>query len=283
MQLTRYDAASAFLARAQAWLEENEATSNLLLGIAVRLAEHPERIKTPPYLATIEAEGELLAAAVMTPPHRVILYSPAGADPAPLRLILDDLRLGGWPVPGVMAPVATSAAFAQLWTDATGQAHRPAMSERAYELRLVIPPAPVPGALRPATEADLPLAADWAYRFMQDAGLPSTAAEAREIAELRIADRDLFLWDDGGPVSMVAKTRRTTHSISISLVYTPRELRGRGYASACVAALSQQLLDAGWGFCTLFTDLANPTSNDIYQRIGYRPVCDFTEYDFEPA
>ncbi len=72
-----------------------------------------------------------------------------------------------------------------------------------------------------------------------------------------------------------------THGIVVSLVYTPRALRGRGYASACVAALSQQLLDAGWQFCALFTDLANPTSNDIYQRIGYRPVCDFNEYDFE--
>ncbi len=281
MQLTRYESASAFLARAQAWLEQDEATNNLILGIAVRLAEHPERTKQPPYLATVEADGGLVAAAVMTPPHRVILYSAAGADLAALRPILDDLRAGGWPAPGVMAPSATAAAFARLWSDTTGWPHRPAMSERAYELRRVIPPAAVPGALRPATEADLPLAAAWAYSFMQDAGLPGTAAEAREIAELRIADRDLFLWDDGGPVSMAAKTRHSTHGIVISLVYTPRELRGRGYASACVAALSQQLLDAGWQFCALFTDLANPTSNDIYQRIGYRPVGDFQEYDFE--
>lgn len=281
MKLTRYGSAPIFLARAQAWLEENEAANSLILGIAARLAEHPDRIKQPPYLATVEVDGDLAAAAVMTPPHRVILYSAGGADPAPLRLILDDLQAGDWRVPGVMAPSATSAAFAQIWTDATGQPHRPAMRERAYELRRVIPPAPIPGFLQPATEADLPLAAAWAYNFMQDAGLPGTAAEAAEIAGFRIADRDLFLWDDGGPVSMAAKTRRSTHGISISLVYTPRELRGRGYASACVAALSQQLLDAGWQFCTLFTDLANPTSNDIYQRIGYRPVCDFDEYDFE--
>lgn len=280
MQLTRYQSAPAFLARAQAWLEQNEAANNLILGIAVRLAQHPDRIKQPPYLATVEANGELVAAAVMTPPHRIVLYAAAGADPAPLRPLVDDLRAGGWSVPGVMAPSATSAAFAQLWSDATGRPHRPAMRERAYELRHVTPPAAVPGALRPATEADLPLAAAWAYNFMRDAGLPGTEEQAREIAELRIADRDLFLWDDGGPVSMAAKTRHSTHGISISLVYTPAALRGRGYASACVAALSQQLLDAGWEFCALFTDLANPTSNDIYQRIGYRPVCDFNEYDF---
>lgn len=281
MKLTRYESAPAFLSRAQAWLEEHEALNSLIVGIAVRLAEHPDRIKQPPYLATVEDKGALAAAAVMTPPHRIILYSAVGADPALLRLIADDLRVGGWRVPGVMAPSATSEAFAQLWSDAAGQAHRPAMRERAYELRQVIPPASVPGYLRSATEADLPLAAAWAYNFMRDAGLPGTAESAQETAELRIADRDMFLWDDGGPVSMAAKTRRSSHGIAVSLVYTPRELRGRGYASACVAALSQQLLDAGWQFCALFTDLANPTSNDIYQRIGYRPVGDFQEYDFE--
>lgn len=281
MHLVCYTAAAAFLARAQAWLEQDEATNNLILGIAVRLAEHPDRIKQPPYLATVAAGGELVAAAVMTPPHRVVVYSAAGANPAPLRPILDDLQAGGWSVPGVMAPNPTSEAFARLWSAETGRAYRPAMRERCYELRRVVPPAAVPGRLRPATEADLPLAADWAYRFMVDAGLPGTVESARELAEIRIADRDLFIWDDGGPTSMAAKTRHSTSGIVVSLVFTPRELRGRGYASACVAALSQQLLGAGWQFCALFTDLANPTSNDIYQRIGYRPVCDFAEYDFE--
>lgn len=281
LKLTHYETPSVFLARVQAFLEQAEAANNLLLGIAVRLAEHPDRTKQPPYLATVEADGALVVAAVMTPPHRVLLSSAAGADPAPLRLVMDDLRAGSWGVPGVMASAATSAAFAQLWSAATAQPHRPGMHERVYELCHVIPPARVSGSLRPATEADLPLAADWAYRFMQDAGLPGGVEDAREIAELRIADRDLFLWDDGGPAAMAAKTRHTVHGYTIGLVYTPGELRGRGYASACVAALSQQLLDAGWQFCTLFTDLANPTSNSIYQRIGYRPVCDFDEYDFE--
>ena len=110
--------------------------------------------------------------------------------------------------------------------------------------------------------------------------LEGTIEGAREIAELRIADRDLFIWDDGGPVSTVTKTRHSTHGIVVSLVYTPPAHRNRGYASAAVAALSQQLLDAGWEFCALFTDLANPTSNSIYQRIGYRPVADFDEYIF---
>ena len=184
-------------------------------------------------------------------------------------------------MPGVGGIKPTSKAFAEVWSAVTGQPHRAGMNERVYELRRVIPPEPpIPGALRVATEDDLPLMSEWVWGFIQDAGLEGTVEGAREIAELRIADRDLFIWEDGGPVSTVTKTRHSTHGIVVSLVYTPPAHRNRGYASAAVAALSQQLLDAGWEFCALFTDLANPTSNSIYQRIGYRPVADFDEYIF---
>jgi uncharacterized protein len=174
-----------------------------------------------------------------------------------------------------------SRTFAEIWSAVTGRPHRAGMNELVYELRRVIPPdPPIPGALRIATEADLPLMSEWVWAFIQGAGLEGTAEGAREIAELRIADRDLFIWDDGGPVSMVTKVRHSTHGIVVSLVYTPPAYRNHGYASAAVAALSQQMLDAGWAFCALFTDLANPSSNSIYRRIGYRPVADFDEYLF---
>ena len=99
----------------------------------------------------------------------------------------------------------------------------------------------------------------------------------------RIRAGDIFVWESkaGEIVSMAQRTRPTVNVITIGLVYTPPELRGRGYASNCVAALSQHLLDSGWSICSLTTDLANPVSNHIYQRMGYRPVCDFNEYRFE--
>jgi len=278
--LTQYPAADAFLARAQADLERHEAVNNLMIGIAVRLKEFPERIQERPYLATVEDEGGLLAAAVMTPPHRVILHA-EGDDLESLRMIAQDLVANGWAVPGVTGPKHASRAFAEIWSELTGQPHRPGMHERIYELRRVFPPdPPVPGIFRPAIAADVAWVSDWVWGFIQDAGVDGTAEEALEIARQKISDEDLFVWEDGRPVSIVAKTRHTTHGIVVSLVYTPREHRNRGYASACVAALSQRLLDAGWQFCALFTDLANPTSNSIYQRIGYRPVTDFDEYHF---
>ncbi len=284
MLFTRYQAADAFLARAQARLERREATNNLIVSIAVRLKEHPDRIKTPPYLATVEDGDALVAAAVMTPPHRVIIHGPEGsADPAPLRLIVDDLIAGDWTPPGVTGPAEVARAFGEVWKTARGGQVRLNMHLRIYDLHQVVYPLGVPGVLRAATEADLDFLPRWIYEFNRDAGLDITVEAAQETAEVRVGDRDIFLWEAsrGQPASMAAKTRHSTHGMIVSLVYTPPDFRRRGYAGACVAALSQQLLDAGWEWCALFTNLANPTSNSVYQKIGYRPVCDFDEYVFE--
>jgi len=80
---------------------------------------------------------------------------------------------------------------------------------------------------------------------------------------------------------MAAKTRPTEKGMTVGGVYTPPELRGKGYATSCVAELSRHILQSGKEFCTLYTDLANPTSNSIYKKIGYTEVCDSVEYTFK--
>jgi len=170
-------------------------------------------------------------------------------------------------------------AFAGLWAHRTGAIRAPGMSQRIYKLTQVILPRNSPGSLRPATENDAGRIVRWMVAFQQEAA-PNSPRPSPDMTHARIAEGDVFLWDDGGPVSMAVKTRPTRHGISVSWVYTPPELRRRGYATACVAALSRQLLDAGFDYCTLFTDLSNPTSNAIYQQIGYRPVCDYQEIKF---
>jgi predicted GNAT family acetyltransferase len=99
--------------------------------------------------------------------------------------------------------------------------------------------------------------------------------------ERTIEEGRLYLWCDKVPVSMAWKARPTKSGVVVSGVYTPPEHRRRGYATCCVAALSQRLLDTGYTYCTLYTDLANPTSNSIYRKIGYQPVCESMMYRFE--
>jgi predicted GNAT family acetyltransferase len=107
--------------------------------------------------------------------------------------------------------------------------------------------------------------------------------EARSMVEHRLASGDggFLLWVDGGEtVSVSGWGGPTPNGIRVGPVYTPPELRGRGYATALVAELSQSLLDGGRSFVFLYTDLANPTSNAIYERIGYRMVCESAEIAF---
>ena len=282
MDLTTYSDAAAFLARAQDWLEAHEAANGLMLGLTLRLRQFPERIRVTPYYATVEDERGLVLAAVMTPPYRMILYGERSNAAAAIEPILNDLEDNQWPLPGVLGPRAIALEAAELWSTRTGRPHHIGRRERIYELRRVNPLPPAPGRLRLANMDELALAAEWTYAFQHDAGDLADRDTAQEMASQRIADRLLYLWDDGRPVSMCASSRPTARSITVSLVYTPPALRRRGYARSAVAALSQSLLDAGWQSCTLFTDLANPTSNHIYQEIGYAPVCDYDEYTFEP-
>ncbi|HLZ57776.1 MAG TPA: GNAT family N-acetyltransferase [Ktedonosporobacter sp.] len=283
MIITTYEHASDFLARARADLERNEVLNGLPLGITLRLQHPSERIEAP-YLATVEEEGQMIVAAVMTPPFRLIVTSNQTEDfgKAP-SLLIHNLREQGWPVPGVMGPASLSDLFAQTWSSLTGEASHLRTQERLFELTEVNAPRPGPGSLRLATPDDTALVVSWIKAFQEEAlHLSLSEDEAQAWARTRIGRGEVSLWvlPDEAIVSLVATTRPVSRVISIAPVYTPPELRGHGYASRAVAALSQHLLDSGWQHCSLFTDLSNPTSNSIYPQVGYRPVCDFHEYDF---
>jgi predicted GNAT family acetyltransferase len=284
VQTISYDDAASFLKDTQEELESTEAVNGLLLGICLRLAQYPERIDKPPTLKAVrDADGPILAA-VMTPPFNIVLSeirsdSRGNADAA-VRMLAEKLVVEEIAVPGVLGPTAHAQSFARAWSDLTGEPAEISMRQRAFELREVKVPRARDGKLRPATSSDLELATIWCHAFMVDAFGSGDMQKAREIVDVRIADGAIYLWDVGDPVSMAMKTRPTQRGISISFVYTPPELRKRGYATACVAELSRMLLESGREFCSLFTDLSNPTSNHIYQEIGYRPVADFYQYSF---
>ena len=147
---------------------------------------------------------------------------------------------------------------------------------RAFQLREVRPPPAPEGRLRVAGPGDAPLLERWTSAFLVDIDEPMPESEAVGMVSTLMATDDLVVWERRGEVvSMAAVNRRTAWSSNVASVYTPPQHRGRGYASAAVAGLSQRELDAGAEWCCLFTDLANPTSNHIYVAIGYMAVCDY--------
>jgi predicted GNAT family acetyltransferase len=79
---------------------------------------------------------------------------------------------------------------------------------------------------------------------------------------------------------MAGLTRPAAGMVRVMAVYTPREYRARGYAGAATAAVTRSALDAGVTDVVLFTDLSNPTSNALYQRLGYTPIEDRRTVEF---
>jgi hypothetical protein len=278
MRLDRYESAAEFLAAAGPWLAQREAEHNLILGIASTLRDHPELYPAPPFLATVSHDGSTVAAALRTPPFNLVL-SEVDDDRA-LGLLV--ANLDGTDLSGVVARPDVATGFADRWVAAHGGGWEMAMEERIYQLSTVVPPRPVRGRAREAIAIDRPLLVEWLAAFGREALDDDDATRvATQVNDwLAGKGRRLWLWDDDGPRSLAAAGGETPNGIRIGPVYTPPAERGHGYASALVAAVSQAQLDAGRRFCFLYADLANPTSNKIYQAIGYRPVTDALRIDF---
>ena len=268
----------AFLAAAGPFLAEREAEHNLLLGIASNLqAGLVPASSEPNDFFVCRAAGRIVLAALRTPPHNLVLSEVD--DLAALTALADattELQL-----PGVSGPSGPAGEFAERWAGAVGRPPRLVLAERIFRLTRVRPPAAPPGRLRLATPADRALLVDWFQAFTDEALPPGTPPFDPGLVDRRIAGGGIYLWDDDGPVAFASVGSRTPNGARVGPVYTPPDRRGRGYASACVAGASQERLDSGLRFLFLFTDLANPTANHIYEAIGYEPVRDVDIWRFE--
>jgi uncharacterized protein len=285
IQVDRLRDPRSFLQAAGAFLEQREAEHNLLFGIAASLITDPQRPMTAPAEFGVVRRGdEVVAAGIMTPPYNLVLSWTDDAEA--MAALATEYARTRIDVPGLTAPPAMAQAFSDEWLGPRGQIAVRTLAERIYRLERVIPVHDVPGAMRIADAADRDLLVGWMHAFLAEAlGHPrSVEAEILIDGALRTGSRTFYLWEiDARPVSMAGVTGPTPHGIRVGPVYTPPGERGHGFASALTAATSQAQLDQGRRFVFLFTDLANPTSNKIYQAIGFEPVIDIDQWSFEPA
>jgi len=280
VKLTRYADVDRFLDVAGAFLVEREAEHNLILGVSGSVRDDPGLYTAPPYIATVGDGTRVVAAAIQTPPFRLILSEVD--DPVAIGLLVADLL--DRDLPGVQGPADVVRVFVEQWGTRGGPPARHRVSERIYQVSRVIPARPVSGSRRDPLPGDRDRLVEWIWAF----GFEALGEDDRDGAAKAVDDwivgrgRVLHVWEDGNDiVSVCGVAGPTPNGIRIGPVYTPPEHRGHGYASALTAAVSQALLDAGRRFVFLFTDLANPTSNHIYQSIGYEPVSDFDIFVFD--
>lgn len=281
MNLVLFDNPADCKAGTWPFLLAHEAENNLMIGVITQLAAGNDSFMTPgarPLLCAVQDGTAVVAAGMMTPPFNLGLTR---APDAAIEYLACHLHERNISLPGVGGPSRSVEVFSAAWSHLTGRPMHRNKALRIYQLDRVTGTSRAPGTLCQASPADLGLIIEWSGAFCADChlGNPSSPDRLRR----RIDNREYFLWKGPHAVSMASAAGPTPSGIRIGSVYTPPALRNRGYASALVAALSQYQLDAGCRFCFLYTDLANPTSNSIYQKIGYRPVCDCDEYLVAPA
>ncbi|MEU1624715.1 GNAT family N-acetyltransferase [Streptomyces sp. NPDC020096] len=219
-------------------------------------------------------DGAVAGAYLRTPPYNLLLTG----LPADAAQPLADIHAASDPtLPGVSGPTASVEAFGAAWQRTTGARPKVSRGERLYRLVELAPPPPAAGQRgRVAGSGDRELLIDWWTRFAQVIGEPRPYHADRAVAD-RLGYGGASLWEDGGqPVSLAGASRLVAGTVRIAPVFTPEALRGRGYASQVTALVCRQALEAGAREVLLFADLANPTSNALYQRLGFRPVRDFT-------
>jgi GNAT superfamily N-acetyltransferase len=228
-----------------------------------------------------DATGAVSGAVSHTPPYELLLG--VVPDEAMRPLARELLDRGRRPA-GVNGATSPAVEFASVWSALTGDKVALGFAMRLYRLGELVPPDPAPpGRARLATADDTSLLVEWVLGFDEDAGTHIHDADAAVADRLRYGG--LILWEDGDgtPVSLAGRTRPAAGVVRIGPVYTPRALRRRGWGAAVTAAASRDALDHGGTEVVLFTDLANPTSNELYQRLGYRAVSDRAALTFEAA
>jgi uncharacterized protein len=264
-------------------LAAREAEHNLIFGILGGIGRNRLTFGGEPYLGVALRERHVAAVAVCTPPYGPTLAETN--DVQAVQALAGDLHSWRAALPGVHGGRDVSRAFAQRWEALAGVGARVVMAQRIYQTVEATRPAGVPGAARLYDPDDEELVLRWVEAFTAEAGdeaVPQLDAEAWLERKLDDPDAEIMLWQDGDrPVSIAVSGSATPTGLRVGPVYTPPEKRRRGYAEAVTAEVTARALATGRRFCFLFTDLGNPTSNAIYQRIGYRPVSDVDQWVFE--
>ncbi|MGB0102256.1 MAG: GNAT family N-acetyltransferase [Nocardioides sp.] len=274
------------LAVAGGYLAADPVVTTVIASVTARLAVRPGAYGDLPYSwwAVVRGEdqqvcGMAMRTAPFEPHPAYVLPMPDDAALALARALHERNE----PLTGVNGALPAARIVAEETARLTGGTARVDEHLRLFELgTLVMPPSP-PGRLRAAAVDDADLCLRWFREFHRAAAEQVGREGTHGMGELftledmvsRIEEQVIWLWvdEDERPVHLTGASPPAAGVARIGPVYTPREHRGHGYASRAVAEVSRVHVDRGVR-CCLFTDQANPTSNGIYQALGYRAVAD---------
>ncbi len=278
MPVTRHSDPDAFLAAAAPMAARGQASASFFIGWAHAMKQTPSAADARIYLATARDDANF-GVAIRRDDGPVIIGQ---SDVAAATAFADDLARDSAGLQGVVGGLPAAEAFAQRWHALTGRPHRLRVRLRQHALVAVNDVPAAPGAPRIATEADTEWLLEGQCAFVAEVGLPDPHERMRAALPKRVLRGEYRIWDHDGRVAFAGFSDAAPDFARIAPVYTPPACRGRGYATALVARMSRELLARGKRRLFLTTDIANPTSNAIYARIGFRAENDDWHFDFVP-
>ena len=278
MQVCLHPNVRAFLARAEPWLKRTEIEHAMPLQSAYFARANDSHFQKPLYWATVEEGDEVVGCAFRTPPYRLGLTA---LPPPAIPLLVESVAAVYGTLSGVAGTEPTASAFTEAWAQRQGATWSVRARQNLLVHKAIVPTAAPPrGGLRLAAAADAPHAAQWGAAFARESGL--TELDGAVCLRL-IQQRWLYFWDDGAPRCMLGVLREAPDAAAIGIVYTPPDLRGRGYATAAIAAFSRHLLERGVARSYACIDPTNAAAHSICLGLGYGLVQSTVDIDFIPA
>ena len=278
MALKTYPSSTLYLRENHAYLKQQEALNSLLLGLA--LGNTPKEKDDSLYLS-IHNGNQILLTGLQTGGRNLIVYGNELEQENFTPPLVDFLRQENIKLPGIIGPKKLALALGNSLANNLGWQYEVVYKQLVYELTAVKHIPIHTGNMRQASPEDVDLVAEWMHLFLIEALNEDDREIAHQSAVKKIDGGEVYLWETETIVSMCCIARPTQNGITINYVFTPKEHRKKGYGTKIVAEVSNLMLkEGGYRFCTLFTDMENPTSNDIYQKIGYVPIGEFRVIEF---
>ena len=271
LKSTIYSNANIFLEENIEFLYNQEVSNNLIIGIC-NMLKNKISLKENILLHSIREDNKTLLVSIMTPPHDLLIGIGNEIHEDVIEYLINDLINKDIKIPGFLA---------QKENKKTNKQFKLFREERIYRLNQLQDINLSNGKMRLAVESDTDIVTKWIIEFHNEIQEEIKLENAKKMAENKIKYRNIYLWINNEVVSICSKARETLNGQVVNLVYTPIKYRNKGYASSCVYMLCKEILDSGKKFCSLFTDLGNKTSNNIYSKIGFEPVVDLMHYKLD--
>jgi ribosomal protein S18 acetylase RimI-like enzyme len=273
--------AQQFLDLTGEFLYAKEVQNGLMLGLTEELTKQSSQAFKPIFLNAVNFANKTAGAFVQTRSQNGIITD---CGSIAVNEIVQFLIQNKIAINGIVGPTQSATLFKDQVIENLGGIFEKAMDHKILRLDSVIWPPDCEGRPMVATDQDFELVFDWLGKFMQEASPLEVFDQEYWRTKLRdrIRKKEIYLWKHQGQfVSCCQVGQSTKNGIRISFVYTPNDCRGKGFASNLVAFVSQDQLNRGFQFCSLYTNADNPTSNKIYQQIGYNIVTDSVFYIFK--